>query len=373
MKKVICAVFVIGVALAVLLGQMKPFEIKINRYETVLLPVEQTLPEELANNENLDLLFCDGEYAVFTTSRDMENQRMTGPASETSDIYAYSIESGIVLQPRLNLHEGIINSAVFDGASLYYTVYYPYEGRAAVVMDDGAKINEYKVFEVEYDASSRWDSPLTVETDGDTHYFSYREDNTDKNVKGSYVYIINGQLYDKFTSNHLQSDSGNFSFDFIINDIRKPEKYDYDYGDIVIDYARGRADVEILRNADHITWAHYQYWPGDMYLITGESIFSLERESPATTPYRNLYISMNKDKLKEKIDTYSPVVFVTNGKDTTIIHSDDGITQKTHLIKVSENKVGVYPVNIAPDEVKINDDNALFLVKGEKNKIYTLK
>ena len=94
MKKVICAVFVIGVTLAVIFGQMEPFEIKINRYETAILPVEHALPEELANNENLDLLFYDGEYAVFTTSRDMENLRMTGPASETSDIYAYSIESG---------------------------------------------------------------------------------------------------------------------------------------------------------------------------------------------------------------------------------------------------------------------------------------
>ena len=44
-----------------------------------------------------------------------------------------------------------------------------------------------------------------------------------------------------------------------------------------------------------------------------------------------------------------------------------------HLIKVNENKVAVYPVDIAPNEVKISDDNALLLVKGEKNKIYTLK
>ena len=62
---------------------------------------------------------------------------------------------------------------------------------------------------------------------------------------------------------------------------------------MTIDYAGGRADVEIMKNNEHITWAHYQYWPGDMYLATGESIFSLERESPAASQYRNLYISMN--------------------------------------------------------------------------------
>ena len=82
---------------------------------------------------------------------------------------------------------------------------------------------------------------------------------------------------------------------------------------------------------------------------------------------------MNKDKQKEMIDTYSPVVFATNGKDTTFIHSDDGITQKTHLIKVNKNKVGVYPVDIAPDDVIISDNNAVFLIKGEENRIYTLK
>ena len=371
MKKVICAVLLIGFALAVIFGQLKPFELKVNRYEDIILPVEHTLPEKLKNTKNLDLLFYDGEYAVFTVSRDMENQRMTGPASETADIYVYSMESGIILQPRLNLYEGIINSAVFDGASLYYTVYYPYEGRAAVVMDDGGKINEYKVYEVEYDASARWDSPLSVDTDGEFCYFQYRDDSTDTKIRE--VFILNGQLYEEFTTWHVQPNSGNYNFDLIINDIKNPKEYEYTYGSIAIDYARGHSSVEIMEDTDRITWAHYQYWPGDMYLITGESIFSLERESPVTSPYKNLYISMNKDKQKEMIDTYSPVVFATNGKDTTFIHSDDGITQKNHLIKVNKNKVGVYPVDIAPDEVIISDNNAVFLIKGEENRIYTLK
>ena len=86
MKKVIAVVFVIGFALAVIIGQMKPFEIKVDRYETTILPIEHTLSEELANNENLDLLFYNGEYAVFTTSREMKNQRMVGSAIETANI-----------------------------------------------------------------------------------------------------------------------------------------------------------------------------------------------------------------------------------------------------------------------------------------------
>ena len=370
MKKVFYAVFITGLLIAFGNEIFKP-EIAIIKNEEMITPVEQKLPDNLAGDDSLDMLFYDGKYAVFTTSRDMENQRMVGPASETADIYVYTQSDGIIFRPKIDLYEGVINSAVYDGVNLYYTVYYPYQGRAELVMDDGGKVNDYKVYTIEYDSSVRWDSPLTVETDGDTCFLKQTDDHT-----GSDVYLINGQYIERFTGWHTQSDSGNYRQDFIIHSIINQDEYQYESRGVYIDYAGGRATVDIQRNNEHISSNLYHYWPGDMYLTTGESIFSLETESPANTVYKSMYISIGNgnDVLKEQIDTYAPKCFATNRKDMTVIHSDDYSVQKTNLITVNGYKVTVQSVDISPDQIVVSEDNAMFMVKEtDTNRIFTLK
>ena len=89
MKKVFYAVFITGLKIAFCNEILKP-EIAIIKNDEMITPVEQKLPDNLAGDDRLDMLFYDGKYAVFTTSRDMEKQRMVGPASETADIYVYT-------------------------------------------------------------------------------------------------------------------------------------------------------------------------------------------------------------------------------------------------------------------------------------------
>lgn len=368
MKRIYYLIFVIGILMIFAKEIFKP-EIKISRSEQVIKPVRHILPTELEKDENLSVLFYDGEYAVFTENRDMENQRIVGPASETADLYVYKIDESIYRHIELNLFEGIVTSAVFDGINLYYAVNYPYEGRAEVIMNDGTKIVDYKVYELEYDAGSRMDNPLEVDTDGDDIYFTYRKDN-----KSFELYLIEGQNYRSYLRSEMQSESGNYRYDEVVYNIGNTDRYEIDYRTIYIDYSSGSADIDISINNEFVRWNNYHYWPGDSYIPVGKSIFSLENENSVTSMYKILAISMGKGELKQEIGMYATKAVATNNKNMFIIHSDDSNTLKTELMEIDGYKISVTPVDIVPDNIIVSDDNAIFITKENGiNKIYTLK
>ncbi len=368
MKRIFYLIFTIGILIVFGREIFKP-EINISRNEQAIYPVQHTLPTELEKAENLSVLFYDGEYAVFTENRDMENQRIVGPASETSDLYVYKIGENVYRHIELDLFEGIVTSAVFDGINLYYAVNYPYAGRAEVVMDDDTKIVDYKVYELEYEAGSRMDNPLEVGTDGDDVYFTYRRDN-----KSFELYLIEGQIYNRYFSGTMQAESGNYSYNIVVNEIGNTEKFEFDYRTIYIDYAGGHADVDISEDNKIVRGVSNHYWPSDWYIPVGHSVFSLEQEGLVTTPYKALNVAMGEGKLEEKIGLYSPIAVADNRKDMLIIYSDDGSTKKTELMEIDRYKISITPVDIEPDSIIVSDDNAVFMIKENGvNKIYTLK
>lgn len=336
---------------------------------------------------SLESVYSKGDYksVIFTTSRNMENQRNVGYANETDNIIVYrdfGDRSGFETV-NVDLFEGIVTDVYEYGGELYYAIFYPYAGRGEIIYRDSLYLENHIVYTYECKPVPMGESPLEIFV-LDNELFAVHSMESDRQYIKKLFYLrgvacteiaefVDDQPFD------IEIVSVN-SDDYLYN-VENREQVNVQYWKI--DTSENQRTFTLYTDEQQDYQYSLPYETGDGYIVQDEDVYIRRTKQAKTFEYKALEFLNKDDNTLYELETGDFYTFNTGRSVMIFTHGDYSapqikVVRHSYFPENNHNKIEINPVGLDTTKCLVNvaicdEDIVIMLKDGEKNyRLYDL-
>lgn len=336
---------------------------------------------------SLESVYSKGDYksVIFTTSRNMENQRNVGYANETDNIIVYrdfGDRSGFETV-NVDLFEGIITDVYECGGELYYAIFYPYAGRGEIVCRDSLYLENHIVYTYECKPVSMGESPLEIFV-LDNELFAVHSMESD----GQYIkklFYLRGvactEIAEFVDDQPFDIEIVSVNSDDYLYNVENREQVNVQYWKI--DTSENQRTFTLYTDEQQDYQYSLPYETGDGYIIQNEDVYIRRTKQAKTFEYEALEFLNKDDNTLYELETGGFYTFNTGRSVMIFSHGDYTapqikVVRHSYFPEYNHNKIEINPVGLDTTNCLVNvaicdEDIVIMLKDGEKNyRLYDL-
>lgn len=336
---------------------------------------------------SLESVYSKGDYksVIFTTSRNMENQRNVGYANETDNIIVYRDfgDSSGFETVNVDLFEGIVTDVYEYGGELYYAIFYPYAGRGEIIYRESLYLENHIVYTYECKPVPMGESPLEIFV-LDNELFAVHSMESD----GQYIkklFYLRGvactEIAEFAEDQPFDIEIVSVNSDDYLYNVENREQADVQYWKI--DTSENQRTFTLYTDEQQDYQYSLPYETGEGYVIQGEDVYIRRTKQAKTFEYKALEFLNKDDNALYELETGDFYTFNTGRSVMIFSHGDYSapqikVVRHSYFPEHNHNKIEINPVGLDTTNCLVNvaicdEDIVIMLKDGEKNyRLYDL-